>query len=161
MKTKKQIKTSITKNLIITITILIIISSLSTAIFVTAQETEDIDCTDCHSMEMQRHIFPIKSCKRCHSNDMTTLTMDDGTIIFLDESDPQCGQCHQVEYKAWLAGGHYTVDYECVACHNAHSEDKTTPTIWALSSFTWVFQTLAIIGVFVTAALAALLSYHL
>jgi hypothetical protein len=161
MKTEKPIKNSMAKNLIITITILIIISTLSTAIFVTAQENEDIDCTDCHSIEMKRHRFPIKPCKICHSNDMTTLTMNDGTVIPLDESDQHCGQCHHQEYKAWLAGGHYTVDYECVACHNAHSEDKTTPTLWALSSFTWLFQALAIIGAFITAALAALLSYHL
>jgi ribosomal protein L37AE/L43A len=161
MKTKKQIKNSMAKNLIITITILIIISTLSTAIFVTAQENEDIDCTGCHSIEMKRHRIPVKSCKACHSNDMTTLTMNDGTVIPLDESDPLCGQCHSQVYKAWLAGGHYTTDYECVACHNAHSEDKTTPTIWALSSYTWLFQTLAIIGAFVTAGLAALLSYHL
>jgi hypothetical protein len=92
---------------------------------------------------------------------MTTLTMNDGTVISLDESDPLCGQCHDQVYKAWLAGGHYTADYECIACHNAHSEDKTTPTIWALSSFSWLFQALVIVGAFLTAALAALLSYHL
>ena len=160
MKIKKQLKKSIIKNMIITITILIIISTLTTSIFVTAQENEDLDCTDCHSIEMKRHRFPVRPCKTCHSNDMTTLTMNDG-IIPLDESDPHCGQCHQMEYKAWLAGGHYIPDYECVACHNAHSEDETTPTIWALSSFTWLFQALAIIGAFITAALAALLSYHL
>jgi hypothetical protein len=161
MKTKKQIKNSMAKNLIITIAILIIISTLSTIIFVTAQENENIDCTDCHSIEMKRHRIPVKPCKACHSNDMTTLTMNDGTVISWDESDPLCGQCHQQEYKAWLVGGHYMADYECIACHNAHSEDKTTLTIWALSSFSWLFQALVIVGVFLTAALAALLSYHL
>ncbi len=148
------------KNLILTLIILIIVSTLSTTIFVNGQENEDIDCTDCHNIEMKRHKFPIKSCKRCHSNDMTTLTMNDGTIIPLEESNPLCGQCHSQEYKAWLAGGHYTVDYECVACHNAHSEDKTTPTTWALSSYTWFFQIFAIAGAFLAAALATLLSYH-
>jgi hypothetical protein len=161
MKTKKQIKNSMAKKLIITITILIIISTLSTTIFVTAQENEDIECTDCHSIEMKRHRIPVKPCKACHSNDMTTLTMNDGTVISLDESDPLCGQCHHQEYKAWLVGGHYTADYECIACHNVHSEDKTTPTIWALSSFSWLFQALVIVGAFLTAALTALLSYHL
>jgi DnaJ-class molecular chaperone len=125
MKPEKQIKNSMGKNLIITIIILMMISTLSTAIFVTAQENEDIDCTDCHSIEMKRHRIP-KECKGCHSNDMTTLTMKDGTVIPLQESDPLCGQCHSQEYKAWLEGGHYTSEYECVACHNAHSEDKTT-----------------------------------
>lgn len=161
MKSKKQIKKSIVKNLIITITFLIIISALTTSIFVTAQENDDLDCTDCHSIEMKRHRFPVRPCKTCHSNDMTTLTMNDGTIIPLDESDPLCGQCHQVIYKAWLGGGHYTPDYECIACHNAHEEDETTAAIWALSSFTRLFQALAILGAFITAALAALLSYHL
>jgi hypothetical protein len=160
MKIETQIKNSIAKNLIITITVLIIIT-LTTSIFVTAQENEDIDCTDCHSIEMKRHIFPVKPCKTCHSNDMTTLTMNNGKIIPLDESDPHCGQCHQQAYEAWLAGGHYTADFECVACHNTHSEDNTTKAIWAVSSLTWLFQTLAIAGAFLTAALAAILSYHL
>jgi hypothetical protein len=161
MKKETQIKNSTAKNLIITITVLIIISTLTTSIFVNAQENEDIDCASCHPIEMKKHRFPVKPCKTCHSNDMTTLTMNDGTVIPLDESDPHCGQCHQQEYRAWLAGGHYTSDYECVACHNAHSEDSSTQTIWALSSLTWLFQTLAIVGAFLTAALAAILSYHL
>ena len=115
---------------------IIILISLSWSIrFSAAQETQNIDCTDCHSRVMERHQFPNYPCTSCHSQDMSTITLKNGQIIPLEESGPLCTQCHNDIHNAWKEGKHGMADCECIECHDPHFENKKSPlsTLKALS----------------------------
>jgi len=113
--------------LVITLIVAIIvltIHSLSMAQLAGAEETQSIDCRGCHPIEMERHRFPTSICNSCHSSDMRTLTLKDGKIIPIEESDPLCGQCHKEVFQTWIEGKHGVSYFKCVECHVPHSKDK-------------------------------------
>jgi formate-dependent nitrite reductase cytochrome c552 subunit len=139
--------------LILATVVLITICNLSTVHLVVAAEIQSIDCTGCHSMTMERHRFPTSPCKSCHSSDMATLTLRDGTVIHIEESDPLCAQCHKEIFQAWIEGKHGAVDSKCAACHNPHSEDRVSPKIEASSLFSLLLQIAAVSGTFIAVIL--------
>ena len=161
MKTEGQINDLLVGNLIVAIIVLITVFGLSTAQHVVAEETQSLDCTDCHSIAMQRHRFPTSPCKSCHSSDMATLTLRDGKVIPIEESDPLCAECHTEVFQAWIGGQHGTADFKCVACHDSHSEDKMLPRVEASSSISWILKIIAVAGLFIGAGFLALMPERL
>ncbi|MGB6680585.1 MAG: hypothetical protein WBF08_04590 [Candidatus Bathyarchaeia archaeon] len=143
---------------IFVISLIIILISLSWAIqFSVAQETQNIDCTDCHSRLMERHQFPNYPCTSCHNQDMSTISLRTGSIIPLEESGPLCAQCHNDIHNAWKEGKHGITELKCVECHDPHSENKkfSISTLKA-SSFSSVLQMISASGAFIGILLAVL-----
>lgn len=141
---------------IFVISLIIILVSLSWVIqFSFAQETQNIDCTDCHSRLMERHQFPNYPCTSCHSQDMSTITLKNGSMIPLEEFGPLCAQCHNDIHDAWKEGKHGIIEFKCIECHDPHFEDKKSPlaTLKALS-FSSGLQTISVTGAFIGILLA-------
>jgi hypothetical protein len=137
---------------------IIILISLSWAIqFSVAQETQEIDCTDCHSREMERHQFPNYPCTSCHSQDMSTITLKTGSIIPLEGSAPLCAQCHNDVHDAWKEGKHGITGFKCIECHDPHFENMKSP-ISTLKSLTFssVLQMISTTGAFIGILLTVL-----
>jgi len=154
-------KNSLASTLIVAIVILIAICNLSIAQFTVAEENQSVDCTTCHSITMERHRFPTSTCKSCHGSNMVTLTLKDGKVIPIEESDPLCAQCHKEIFQAWMEGKHGTADSKCVACHDPHFEDKTSQKIEVTSPISRLLQIIAVAGLFIGAAFLALMQDHL
>lgn len=124
MKTeKRRVESPIVITLVVAI-IVLTIHNLSMAQLVVAEEAQSIDCRGCHPIDMERHRFPTSICSSCHSSDMRTLTMKDGKILPIEESNPLCAQCHKEAFQTWTEGKHGITYFKCVECHNPHSKDK-------------------------------------
>jgi hypothetical protein len=115
-----------------------------------AQETENIKCSDCHARVMERHQFPTNPCTSCHSQDMSTITLKNGSTIPLEESGPLCAQCHNDIYNAWIEGKHGISEFKCVECHDPHFKTKKSSILTLqTSSFSPVLQVITDAGGFV------------
>jgi hypothetical protein len=138
--------------------LIIILTSFSWGIqFSVAQETIDIECSDCHYRVMERHQFPTYPCISCHSQDMSTIKLRNGEIIPLEESSPLCAQCHNKIHNAWIEGDHGISEFKCVVCHDPHFETKKSPisTLQA-SSFSPVLKAITAAGGFIGILFAVL-----
>lgn len=138
--------------------LIIILTSFSWGIqFSVAQETTNIECSDCHYRVMERHQFPTYPCISCHSQDMSTIKLRNGEIIPLEESSPLCAQCHNEIHNAWIEGNHGISEFKCVVCHDPHFETKKSPipTLQA-SSFSPVLKAITATGGFIGILFAVL-----
>ena len=140
------------------ISLIIILTSFSWAIQLSvAQETIDVECSDCHYRVMERHQFPTYPCKSCHNQDMSTIKLRNGEIIPLEESSPLCAQCHNEIHNAWIEGNHGVSEFKCIVCHDPHFETRKSPTsILQVSSFSPVLQMITAAGGFIGILFAVL-----
>lgn len=99
--------------------------------YVKASDPDNVDCTRCHPMSMDRHRFPTSPCTTCHSPDMSTLTLKNGKVIPLEQSPTLCAQCHAEFYQAWKDGKHGIVTINCTGCHDPHfiNKPQTIPLV--------------------------------
>ena len=132
------------------ISLIIISTSFSFTIqFSVAQETKNIECSDCHAKVMERHQFPTHPCTSCHSQDMSTITLKNGSIIPLEKSGSLCAQCHNDIHNAWIEGKYGISEFECVECHDPHFETKKFSILTLQSSFSVVLQVITTSGGFI------------
>jgi len=137
---------------------IILLSIFSSANYVVAVEISDISCTDCHDKTMETHRFPIDTCTRCHSPDMSNLSLKSEAKIPIEYSDPLCVECHSDIFQVWMAGGHGLEGANCVECHNPHLESLQFAMASKTStSFTLILQILATLGAIVGFVLVVLL----
>jgi hypothetical protein len=99
--------------------------------YVNASDPDNVDCTRCHPMSMERHRFPTSPCTTCHSTDMSTLMLKNGKVIPIEQSPALCAQCHAEFYQAWKDGKHGIVTINCTGCHDPHfiNKPQTIPLI--------------------------------
>ena len=140
------------------ICLIIILTSFNFTIQLSiAQDSENIECSDCHPRVMERHQFPTYPCTSCHSQDMSTITLRNGKIIPLEESTSLCAQCHNTIHDAWMEGKHGRTEFKCIECHDPHFEIKksATSTLKA-ASFSPFLQMITAIGGIIGMFLAVL-----
>jgi len=138
--------------------IVLVAASATQAIhYVDASDSDNVDCTKCHTRNMQRHMFPSAACTTCHSPDMTTLTLKNGTAIPIEQSAPLCAQCHKDIYQAWREGKHGIPAVNCAKCHNPHL--KASPNVPSENPLQLKLITLmlATVGMFLGVSLATVL----
>jgi len=85
-------------------------------------------CLTCHQVKLESHDtlgLKNEACWACHAkNDMTRLSLADGSVISRARSSQLCRQCHQKRYKAWAEGTHGVpgtiASVPCTGCHDPH-----------------------------------------
>ena len=122
-----------------------------------AQDSENIECSDCHSRVMERHRFPTDPCTSCHSQDMSTITLRNDKIVPLEESTSLCAQCHNNIHNDWIEGKHGRIELKCIECHDPHFEiTKSAASTLKAVSFSPFLQIITTAGGFIGILLAVL-----
>lgn len=140
------------------ICLIIILASFNFTIQLSnAQDSGNLECSDCHSRVIERHRFPNNPCTSCHSQDMSTITLRNGKIIPLEESTSLCAQCHNTIYDSWMEGKHGRIEFKCVECHDPHFEvTKSFTSTLKAASFSQFFQIITAAGGVIGILLAVL-----
>jgi hypothetical protein len=92
----------------------------------------DADCSSCHTTSLTAH----NTCTICHDVESETiLSLQDKTVVEVEDSSIICAQCHEDEYSEWVAGFHVN-NHEskiCIECHSPHDPyviiDTTLPPV--------------------------------
>ena len=86
---------------------------------------QDLDCTSCHEIELQKHNAlgeKSEACLSCHGDiHELKLQLVNGDTYSNDEPVKLCAQCHNERYSDWSQGTHGAVDDPQAVCSECHS----------------------------------------